>query len=71
MSAVAVPCCCTESHERPFTRSQSGSELAGALGGTRTPNLLIRQLCHVHLLSAHFAADLLKYYSLVRRRRQR
>jgi hypothetical protein len=43
----------------------------GALGGTRTPNLLIRRLCHAHPLRAHSTADVPKRYSLVRTRRQR
>ena len=41
MSVVAPAYCCTGGHKGPVTRSQSASEL-GALGGTRTPNLLIR-----------------------------
>ena len=43
----------------------------GALGGTRTPNLLIRRLCHAYPLPAHFAADLPRCYSLMRNRWQR
>jgi hypothetical protein len=43
----------------------------GALGGTRTPNLLIRRLCHAHPLPAHFAADLPRCYSQVLSRRRR
>ncbi len=46
-------------------------ENMSALGGTRTPNLLIRRLCHAHLLPAHSTADLPKRYSLVRSRPQR
>jgi hypothetical protein len=33
----------------------------GALGGTRTPNLLIRRLCHAHPSPADSRDDLLKY----------
>ena len=43
----------------------------GALGGTRTPNLLIRRLCHAFPPPAHSPADLPKRYSLMRSKRQR
>jgi hypothetical protein len=43
----------------------------GALGGTRTPNLLIRRQCHAHPLPAHSRAGLLDCYSLMRSRWQR
>ena len=43
--------CCTpllyESCNRPVPRSEPASEL-GALGGTRTPNLLIRRFLYLH-----------------------
>jgi hypothetical protein len=42
----------------------------GALGRTRTPNLLIRRLCHAYPLPAHSRADLLECCALVRNRRQ-
>jgi hypothetical protein len=42
----------------------------GALEGTRTPNLLIRRLCRVRPLHAHFDADLPKQCSLMRSSRQ-
>jgi hypothetical protein len=44
--------------------------LPGALGGTRTPSLLIRRLCHAHPPPADSRGDLLKYCSQVRSRRQ-
>jgi hypothetical protein len=44
--------------------------ICGALGGTRTPNLLIRRLCHAPPLPAYSPADLPKRYSLMRSRRQ-
>ena len=45
--------------------------IRGALGGTRTPNLLIRRLCRGRLLPAHSCADLPRFCSLVRGRWQR
>jgi hypothetical protein len=66
--------CCTSllyaAFKRPVPRSEPAAEL-GALGRTRTPNLLIRRLCHAYPLPAHSAADLPKRYSLVRSKRQR
>jgi hypothetical protein len=56
--------------EMPVLSSDPACEL-GALGGTRTPNLLIRRLCHTRSRPAHFTVDLPKRYSLVRSRRQR
>jgi len=38
----------------------------GALGGTRTPNLLSRRDLYSHPLPVHFCADLAKCYSLIR-----
>ena len=66
--------CCTSllyaACERPVPRSEPAAEL-GALGGTRTPNLLIRRLCYAYPPPAHSATDLPKRYSLMRSRRQR
>jgi len=56
-------------YERTDPRSEPAADL-GALGGTRTPNLLIRRLCHAHAPPADSHGDLLKYSSLVRSRRQ-
>ena len=56
--------------KRPLPLREEASDL-GALGGTRTPNLLIRRLCHAHPLPAHFPADLPRCHSLVRSGRQR
>ncbi len=50
---------------------RKGATDLGALEGIRTPNLLIRRLCHAYPSPAHFTADLTKQYSLMRNRRQR
>jgi len=66
--------CCTSllyaACKRPVPRWEPAADL-GALGGTRTPNLLIRRLCHAHHLPAHSIAELPKQCSLVRIRWQR
>jgi len=53
------------------TRSTSTLKSVGALGGTRTPNLLIRRELRANPLPGHTAVDLLKCCSALRNRRQR
>jgi hypothetical protein len=47
-------------------RNDPGLRRCGALGGTRTPNLLIRRVCHGSLLPGYMLPDLLGCLSLFR-----
>jgi hypothetical protein len=55
--------------KEPILEAEKGSDL-GALGETRTPNLLIRRDLRMRPLPAQSDADLLKYSSLMRSKRR-
>ena len=68
--AAVAPSVAPKGMKHPSPERVGACDL-GALGGTRTPNLLIRKLCYAHSLPVHSHVDLPECYSLVRSRWQR